>query len=115
MSIEQLSIEQYQRGIYTISTDPQRLDVAAVHAYLANSYWAASIPFETVERSLRGSLCFGLYAPERQIGLVRIITDQATFAYVCDVYVLPEHAARRRTAIPTVAPGRTTVHLNAGS
>jgi len=86
-----LSIEQYERGTYVISTAPERLDVQAIHAYLRGSYWAEDIPFEVVERSLRGSLCFGLYAPEGQVGLARIITDHATFAYVCDVYVLPQH------------------------
>ena len=80
-----MSIEQYERGTYVISTAPERLAVQAIHAYLRGSYWAEDIPFEVVERSLRGSLCFGLYAPEGQVGLARIITDYATFAYVCDV------------------------------
>ncbi|HVT58303.1 MAG TPA: GNAT family N-acetyltransferase [Thermoanaerobaculia bacterium] len=88
-----------RRGELEVSTDPARLDVAAVFAFLAASYWAEGIPLEVVERSLANSLCFGLYAPaepglgrrERQIGLARVITDFATFAYLCDVYVLPEH------------------------
>ena len=86
-----MSIEQYQRGAYVVSTAPERLDVPAIHAYLSGSYWAERVPFEVVERALRRSLCFGLYAPEGQVGLARIITDHATFAYVCDVYVLPHH------------------------
>jgi len=86
-----VSIEQYQRGTYTVSTDPGRLDAVAVHAFLTTSYWATDIPLELVERSLSGSLCFGLYTPEGQVGLVRVITDKATFAYMSDVYVLPEH------------------------
>jgi GNAT superfamily N-acetyltransferase len=86
-----MSSEQYQREVYVISTAPERLDAQAIHAYLSGSYWAESIPLEVVERSLRGSLCFGLYAPEGQVGLARIVTDHATFAYVCDVYVLPHH------------------------
>jgi GNAT superfamily N-acetyltransferase len=86
-----VSIEQYERGRYLISTAPERLDAQAIHAYLSASYWAEQIPFEVVERALRGSLCFGLYAPEGQVGFARIITDHATFAYVCDVYVLPQH------------------------
>ena len=83
-----------QENGFTVSTDPMRLDAGAVHAALAQSYWAAGIPREVVERSLRGSLCFGLYAPAeeggRQVGLARVVTDAATFAYLCDVYVLPE-------------------------
>ncbi len=76
------------RGGFTISGDPARLDPGAIHAYLTRSYWAKGIPFETVERSIRGSLCFGLYAETEQIGFARVITDRATFAYLCDVYVL---------------------------
>jgi GNAT superfamily N-acetyltransferase len=78
---------------YEISTDPARLDLPAVHAYLTRSYWSPGIPFETVERAARNSLCFGLYqrASGAQVGLARVVTDHATFAYVCDVYVLEEH------------------------
>jgi len=78
---------------YEISTDPARLDVRAMHAYLTRSYWCAGIPFETVERAARNSLCFGLYerATGAQVGLTRVVTDHATFAYLCDVYVLEEH------------------------
>jgi|SRR5688572_9289116 GNAT superfamily N-acetyltransferase len=81
---------------YDISTDPARLDVRAMHAYLTRSYWSAGIPFETVERAARNSLCFGLYerATGAQVGLARVVTDHATFAYVCDVYVLEEHRGR---------------------
>ena len=83
--------EEHRRGVYLISTDPARLDPGAIHAFLTTSYWAEQIPRELVERSLSGSLCFGLYAPEGQVGLARVISDEATFAYVCDVYVLPAH------------------------
>jgi GNAT superfamily N-acetyltransferase len=86
-----VGIEQCHSEAYVISTAPERLDARAIRAYLSGSYWAERIPLEVVERSLRGSLCFGLYAPEGQVGLARIVTDHATFAYVCDVYVLPHH------------------------
>jgi len=76
---------------YEISTDPARLDAAAIHAYLSRSYWAEGIPLAVVERSLEGSLAFGLYHQGRQVGLARVITDRATFAYLCDVYVLEDH------------------------
>lgn len=81
---------------YEISTDAARLDVAAVHAYLTRSYWSPGISFEIVERALRHSLCFGLYetATGAQVGLTRVVTDHATFAYLCDVYVLEEHRER---------------------
>ncbi len=80
---------------YLISDDPARLDVDAVHACLTRSYWAAGIPREIVARSLANSLCLGLYAPAgAQVGLMRVITDSATFAYLCDVYVLEAHRGR---------------------
>jgi GNAT superfamily N-acetyltransferase len=78
---------------YEISTDPARLDLHAMHAYLTRSYWSPGIPFETVERAARNSLCFGAYerVSGAQVGLARAVTDYATFAYICDVYVLEEH------------------------
>lgn len=85
---------EHHRGGFTVSNDPTRLDAGAIHAFLTTSYWAEGIPRETVERSLRGSLCFGLYEGDRQVGLARVITDGATFGYLCDVYVLPELRGR---------------------
>jgi GNAT superfamily N-acetyltransferase len=81
---------------YEISTDPARLDIGAMHAYLTRSYWSPGIPFATVERAARHSLCFGLYARSNgdQVGLARVVTDHATFAYLCDVYVLEAHRGR---------------------
>jgi len=80
-----------RRDGYLISTDPARLDVAAIHAYLTRSYWCPGIPRDVVERSVRHSLCFGLYHGAAQVGLARVITDSATYAYLCDVYILEEH------------------------
>ena len=88
-----MNLEHHRDG-FTVSTDPARLDLDAIHAFLATSYWAEGIPREILERALRGSLCFGLYEGERQVGLARVITDAATFAYLCDVYVLPEMRGR---------------------
>jgi GNAT superfamily N-acetyltransferase len=76
---------------YEISCDPERLDVSAIHAFLERSYWAAGIPRHVVERSLAHSLCFGAYHGAEQVGLARVVTDRATFAYLCDVYVLEAH------------------------
>ncbi len=82
---------EWGRDAYLITTDASRLDISAIHAYLSQSYWATGIPRETVADSLKSSLCFGLYHQSRQVGLARVITDGATFAYLCDVYVLEEH------------------------
>lgn len=80
------------RGTYHISTDAARLDINAVHAYLTRSYWSPGIPRELVAAAVAQSRCFGLYDPRgAQVGFARIVTDQATFAYLCDVYVLEEH------------------------
>ncbi|MBX0291316.1 GNAT family N-acetyltransferase [Hymenobacter sp. HSC-4F20] len=78
--------------MYTVSTDPSRLDIPLIHRYLAEgSYWATNIPLETVERALANSLCFGVYGPDgSQVAFARVITDRATFAWLCDVFVLPE-------------------------
>ncbi len=81
---------EVSRGDFLISTDPARLDAAAIHEELTRSYWAEGIPLDLVARSLQGSLCFGLYRGSRQVGLARVITDRATYAYLCDVYVLQE-------------------------
>ena len=78
---------------YEISTDPARLDFDAIHAYLVRSYWSPGIPLATVERAARNSLCFGVYQKPTgaQVGFARVVTDHATFAYLCDVYVLEAH------------------------
>lgn len=89
--INRMEILESRRDGYLISTDPQKLQVAEIHAYLSRSYWAASRPLEVVQHSLQHSLCFGVYKDGRQVGLARVISDYATFAYLCDVYILEEH------------------------
>jgi GNAT superfamily N-acetyltransferase len=98
------SLEQLHDA-YLISDDPARLDAVAIHRYLSRSYWSPNIPLETVQRALKNSLCIGAYeesgassfakaSKDKQVGLVRIISDFATFAYLCDVYVLEEHRGK---------------------
>ena len=80
---------------FSITTDRARLDVDAIYDYLSNhAYWARGRSRETVEQSISGSLCFGLFHDERQVGFGRAITDYATFSYLCDVYVLEEYRGR---------------------
>lgn len=82
---------------YVISTDRSRLDLPVIHRYLSEeSYWAPGIPFEVVERSVGGSLCFGVYeeVTGAQVGFARVVSDYATFAYLADVFVLPAHRGR---------------------
>ena len=73
---------------FIISDDTNLVDVSAVHRYLSEeSYWAKNIPFDVVARSITNSLCFGIYKDGKQVGFARWVTDRATFAYLCDVYV----------------------------
>jgi GNAT superfamily N-acetyltransferase len=89
------SHEVARQGDFLISTDPTLLDVPLVHDFLANrSYWAAGRPLDVVRRALENSLCFGLYERGRQVGLARVITDRATFAWLCDVFVLEPYRGR---------------------
>jgi GNAT superfamily N-acetyltransferase len=85
---------EWRRDGLLVSTDPDRLDLAAIHAFLTTSYWAEGIGYAVVERSIGRSLCFGLYAADRQIGFARVISDLTTFAYLADVYVLASHRGR---------------------
>lgn len=79
---------QVTKGQYSISTDPERLDITAVHAFLSRSFWAEGISRELVAKAMAHSLCFGLFDEHSQVGFARVVTDRATFAYLCDVYVL---------------------------
>lgn len=84
-------VQEYRKDNFLVSTDPARLDLDAIHAYITRSYWATGRTKETVAKSLENSLNFGLYDGERQIGLARVVTDYVLFAYLCDVYVLEEY------------------------
>ena len=80
-----------RRGDYEISTDPARLDRALIHDFLCeHAYWSLGVPRTVVDRAIEHSLCFGIYRADGQIGFGRVVTDQATFAYLADVFVLPE-------------------------
>lgn len=81
---------------YLISDDPARIDVAAVHRYLAeDSYWATGRPYDIVARSIAHALCLGVYAPDSsQVGFCKIVTDHAVMAHLNDVFILPEHRGK---------------------
>ena len=71
-----------------ISTDRNRLDLAYIHGYLSEQcYWALGRSRDIVEKSITNSLCFGVYAGAQQIGFARVVTDYATFAWLCDVFI----------------------------
>ena len=73
-----------------ISTDPARIDVDMVHRFLTTSYWAEGRSREVVERSIAHSISFGAYTAGCQIAFGRVVTDRAVFAYLADIFVVPE-------------------------
>jgi GNAT superfamily N-acetyltransferase len=82
------------KGEYEIDDDQGRLDLDVVHGFITGSYWAEGVPHDVVARSVANSLNLGLYIGGSQVGLTRAVTDRATFAWVCDVFVLPAHRGR---------------------
>jgi GNAT superfamily N-acetyltransferase len=85
-----LSVQEWRHDAFLLSTDPSKLQLPIIHAFLASSYWAPSIPLSIVEKCIVNSLCFGLYHRDSQVGFARVISDFATFAYLADVFVLPD-------------------------
>lgn len=82
------------RDNFLLTTDVTKMSVETIHAYLSRSYWAEGIPRALVEKSMRGSLCFGILEGEQQIAFARVISDYATFAYIADVFVLEAYRGR---------------------
>ena len=85
-----------QHDGYVISTDPDRLDLEVIHRWISEeSYWAKGRSHETVVASVQASLNFGAYAETGEmVGAARVVTDYATFGWLCDVFVLDEHRDR---------------------
>jgi N-acetylglutamate synthase-like GNAT family acetyltransferase len=79
---------------YEITCDKTRFDLDAIHRFLTQTYWSPGVPRTVVERAMANSLCFGILLEDQQIAFARVITDKATFAYLADVYVLPEHRGK---------------------
>jgi len=86
---------QWTRDEFTISTDKQRLDVDLIQRFLTEeSYWARNRTIEQTKLAIENSICFGVYAGERQVGFARVVSDRATFAYLADVFVVEEFRGR---------------------
>lgn len=88
-----MAYEQREGGLL-YSDDPARLDLDAVHAMLRSSYWSTGIPRALVERAFAHSMVFGVYDGEAQVAVARVISDRATFAYLCDVFVRADARGR---------------------
>ena len=83
------------RAGYRLSFAAEDIDARAAHAFLGGAYWCEGIPLGVVERAIANSLCIALHAEKQgQVGFARVVTDRATFAYLCDVYVLEAHRGR---------------------
>ena len=81
----------WRNGEFEISTDPARVDRDMTHTFLTNdSYWAAGVPRDVFDRSVEGSMVFGIYRGEEQVGFARVVSDRATFAWIGDVFVRDE-------------------------
>jgi len=78
---------EWTKDDFTITTDKNKIDVSFVHQFLTRSYWAENVPIDIVQRSIAGSLSFGVFYFQKQVGFARVITDQATFAYLADVFI----------------------------
>ncbi len=86
--------EFFEREGYSISTDPAKFDLGAIHSCLVRAYWCEGIPRETLERAISNSLCFAVLHGKTQVGFARVVTDSATYAYLCDVYVQEERRGK---------------------
>lgn len=80
---------EWKKGDYIISTEKSKIDVEEVHRFLSHSYWAENVPKNIVQKSIDNSFCFGVYHHDKQAGFARVISDFATFAYLADVFILP--------------------------
>jgi len=88
------TIIETQKDNLILSTDPKKLDIEAICAFLAQAYWADTRSRATIERSLKNSLVFAVYDGARQVAMARLVSDYATFAWLCDVFVDPEYRSR---------------------
>lgn len=89
---ESIEIAEEKRGAYLLSMDKDRLQIEIIQDFLAHqSYWAKGRALDVIVRSIRHSFCFGIYCQGHQVAFARVVTDQATFAWVCDVFVHPSH------------------------
>lgn len=84
-------IVNYEKEDFIITTDYSKIDIESVYDLLSKTYWANSRKKDVIIKSLQNSLCFSLFHKNKQIGLVRVITDYATFAYLCDVIIDEEY------------------------
>jgi GNAT superfamily N-acetyltransferase len=84
--------DSFAKKGFSISTDKSLIDFETVYNYLSNdSYWAKGMPAEKLRKAIENSICFGVYQHNKQVGFARVVTDKATFAYLCDVFILVDY------------------------
>lgn len=81
---------EWRHEPYVISTDMEKIDLDVVHGYLTTAYWSQGVSRSIVEQAIRNSVCFGVYRHDEQIGFARVVTDRTTFAWLADVFILPD-------------------------
>jgi GNAT superfamily N-acetyltransferase len=90
-----LAVEWVRADGFVISDATERLDRDTIHRWLVGAYWSYGLPRDVLDRSIAGSLCFGIYDPRgRQVGFCRVVSDMATVAWVCDVFVADDQRGR---------------------
>ena len=82
---------EWRREEFLITDDPARLDLDRIRQLLAGTYWAINRPIGVIEKSIENSIAFGLFAGPLQIGFARLVSDQATLAWLCDVVIDPAY------------------------
>lgn len=94
LAVTDLALRRELLAGYELDTDRSRLDLERVHRWLStDAYWAMGRSMDVLRRAVEGSASFGVYAPDgAQVGFARLITDGATFGWLCDVYI--DRAAR---------------------
>lgn len=86
-------MEWHHDGI-RVTDDPAAVDLEVVHGFLREAYWSPGVPRDVVARAVAHSLCLTALEDRRQVGFARVVTDRATFAYLCDVFVLEDWRGR---------------------
>jgi GNAT superfamily N-acetyltransferase len=87
-------IHQFKKNGFLISTDKRKLRLKTIHDFLKKAYWSPGIKTGRVKKAIGGSLCFGIYRGNKQIGFARVITDYASMAYLADVFIVEEFRGR---------------------
>jgi GNAT superfamily N-acetyltransferase len=82
------------KGSYQLTDDKRRFDLRAIHRLLSDTYWAADRPRATMKAAIDHSVCVGLFREGEQIGFARAVTDHATFTWICDVIIHPDHRGK---------------------